>query len=441
VAIISIEDIESGNAGPRAAWAGGTLVATAGGLLHLDEITSDGLNAPRSGDPLRHRVALESGLDVLADCLARVPVLTEDGPSWRSVGDLAVGDPLSVKLGWLRGSPQSLDHIPVKMHHNQHMARFPSQLDSDLAFLLGYLAGNGFVGHSPGDFRLGASIPWGSALIEDLPVLIQRLFGDIHISTQQKPGDRSLTVVIANRSVREFLAGNGLDKNRAAEVEVPAAVRRSSPEVVGAFLRGLFEADGAVSHGYPQLSSVSEKLIRQVAGLLLGLGCPVRVWCSVGGKGHLGTLPLWIVRIEGHRGLAAWSARIGCDPQSRFMACVAHRPDGNRESVDELPFAAWWLRPVLDATLVRQFDKQGRGDGIYGHSTDPLLRRKLLRYMRTRPDKSDMRGATDERRFAMSAYTALSAAHPDFERHARHVGDTWYSRVATIENGLEAPSA
>ncbi|MDQ7029297.1 MAG: hypothetical protein Q9O62_05685 [Ardenticatenia bacterium] len=52
-------------------------------------------------------------------------------------------------------------------------------------------------------------------------------------------------------------------------------MRRSPPEVVGAYLRGLFEAVGTVSHGWPALRVPSEQLAREVAALLIGLGCPV----------------------------------------------------------------------------------------------------------------------------------------------------------------------
>jgi intein/homing endonuclease len=152
-------------------------------------------------------------------------------------------------------------------------------LDEELAFFLGYLAGDGFVAAQPDDHRVGVTVAHNSYLCAEMPALLERLFGAA-VHRQQKPDDRSVTYVIDNRAVKDFLLLNGLGKANSRAVSVPRLIRQSTPEVVGAYLRGLFEADGALSHGYPALTTTSGRLAEEVATLLIGLGCPVGVRSS-----------------------------------------------------------------------------------------------------------------------------------------------------------------
>src|SRR5262249_41213458 len=140
-----------------------------------------------------------------------------------------------------------------------------------------------------------------------------------------------------NRAIKDFLSINGLLKAKSISAHIPRLIRQSPPEVVGAFLRGLFEADGSISHGYPQLSSSSESLMHEVATLLIGLGCPVTIRQQPLGWGHYGQTTMWSLRLHSFKALHAWRETIGCDNRSRFAACNAFEPDLSRESAYSLP--------------------------------------------------------------------------------------------------------
>src|SRR5258708_12265208 len=128
------------------------------------------------------------------------------------------------------------------------------------------------------------------------------------------------------------MGSSGLREGRGGWGKVARGVRQSPPEIVGAFLSGLFEADGSVSHGYPTLSSSSEILVREVATLLIGLGCPVNIQSQPLGWGHYGQTPMWNLRLHSFKALQAWRATIGCDERSRFAVCNTFEPDLARES-------------------------------------------------------------------------------------------------------------
>ncbi len=271
-----------------------TLVFTNAGLLRLDELvdtakpgwrdhqltvaTDDGeRTSPRgynNGVQPVVKVHTQEGLALTGTLNHKVKVMTVAGPAWRRLDELQAGDAILVALGQHQGRLRALRR-PQRTHGNQSEIGLPPLLDELLAFLLGYMAGDGFVASAPDDHRLGFSVAHSSYLLEELPKLLQTTFPGCVIHRQQKPNDASVTFVLDSVLIKQFLLDNGLAKPKSHEVYVPRLVRQSPPNVVGAYLRGLFEADGGLSHHYPLLSSTSERLAREVATLLIGLGCPV----------------------------------------------------------------------------------------------------------------------------------------------------------------------
>lgn len=421
-----------------------TLVFTDKGVLRLDEIaqteqagwqahtlqvaTDDGWRAsPRAfnnGVAQTLRVHTAQGLSLAGTPEHQVKIMTPTGPQWRQLRELARGDWILVQLGQQRGTYQTLRH-PTRQHGNQVWPKLPAILDEELAFFLGYLAGDGFVASAEDDKRVGVSVAHSSYLMVEMPALLQRTFG-VNVQRQQKQKDRSVTFVMDNRAVKTFLALNGFDKKTSSEVTVPRLIRQSPPEVVGAYLRGLFEADGTLTHGYPTLTTTSARLAEEAATLLIGLGCPVQIRAVSHGVGHWGEARVYHVRITSTVGLEAWRARIGCDLRSRFVAAYAWETDQGRESSYRLPHPVYWVQPALEAITLEQVDRRQRGTGVKLRSSEPQLRRQLQRYVR------------GERHFTRSAYEALANAYPVFAEQARPLSDLWFVWVTGVEEAGEA---
>ncbi len=413
-----------------------SLVFTSNGLLRLDELvdqarsgwqehslsvpTDDGDRPSPRGynngvEPVMS-VHTREGLSLTGTLNHKVKVMTDQGPAWRRLDELKTGDAILVMLGQHQGRLRALRH-PSKTHGNQAEIGLPSILDETLAFLLGYLAGDGFVAADPQDHRIGFSVAHDNYLLDELPSLLQQVFPGCKVHRQQKVDDASVTYVVDSAILKQFMIDNGFAKPKSHEVTVPRLVRQSPANVAGAYLRGLFEADGGLSHGYPQLNTTSQRLVQEVATLLIGLGCPVTVR-SADYSGRLGKRPQWIVRITSHVGLEAWRQRVGCDQRSRFVTCHTFRPDTEREFSYALPAPEYWLQPVLDDITLPQIDRRSRGQGVNLRATDPQLRKKLLRYLR------------GDRQLTMSAYREFSAEYPEFAQHARPVANLWFVHVA-----------
>ena len=416
-----------------------TLVFTENGLLRLDEIvdrdqpgwqlhdlrvaTDEGWRiSPRAfnnGIAPVVRVHTREGVSLAGTPEHRVKVMTDQGAQWRELQSLKPGDWILVSLGQQRGKLQALRH-PKSEHGNQSWPKLPVVLDEEFAFFLGYLAGDGFVAAGEDDHRLGVSVAHASYLFQEMPKLLERLFG-VTVHRQQKKGDRSVTLVIDNRAVKEFLQLNGFAKPHSRDVRVPRLIRQSPSNIVGAFLRGLFEADGSLSQGYPVLTTTSPSFAEEVATLLIGLGCPVRIRSVAPGVDHYGKLRVFHVRIQSSAGLQAWRERIGCDQRSRFVSCYSWEIDLTRESNYVLPNPHYWVDPVLQKITLEQIDPKGRGKGLNYRSSSPGLRRTLLRYLR------------GERNFTFSAYAELCQEYPEFKANAPSPEGLWFVRVSESE--------
>jgi len=421
-----------------------TLVFTTNGLLRLDEIvdsnvegwqehtlsvpTDEGIKtSPRgfnNGVAKILRVHTREGLSIAGTPNHKVKVMTDFGPQWKELQDLAPGDWIVVRLGEHTGRLQVLKK-PVKRHGNQAMPELPSILDEEFAFFLGYLTGDGFVAKSDDDHRVGVSVAHNSYLMEEMPALMERLF-HVNVHKMQKPDDRSVTFVMDNRAIKEFLQMNGLEKGRSRETFVPRLIRQSPPNIVGAYLRGLFEADGSLTHGYPTLTTSSARLAREVSTLLIGLGCPVGIRTISAGLDRWGDSETYQVKISSTVGLQAWREKIGCDKRSRFVAAYSWESDLRRETSHVLPNPKYWLQAALDEITLEQIDKRGRGQQINFRAAEPRLRRKLLRYIRGR------------RNLTWSGYELLKREYPETFENTPSAEGYWFVEVHGVE---EAGSA
>jgi intein/homing endonuclease len=417
-----------------------TLVFTNKGLLRLDELVNSEISgwqehtlvvptdegtkkSPRgynNGVADVFRVHTRQGLSIAGTPNHKVKVMTNEGPVWKEIQDLTRGDWIIVRLGEHHGKLQILKK-PTLKHGNQVMPKLPSVLDEEFAFFLGYLAGDGFVAKGDNDRRVGVSVAHISYLREEMPAIMARLF-NVQVHKMQKPDDASVTFVMDNRALKEFLLINGLGKLTSREVFVPRLVRQSPPNVVGAYLRGLFEADGTLSHGYPTLLTTSARLAREISTLLIGLGCPVSIRTTSPGLDRWGDSETYQVKIVSTGGLQAWREKIGCDQRSRFVSAYAWESDQRRESSYVLPNSKYWLQPILDAITLEQIDPKGCGRNINFRATEPYLRRQILRYYR------------EERNLTRSGYELLRVAHSEIFENAPSVDGFWFVEV----NGVEA---
>ncbi len=210
----------------------------------------------------------------------RIKVVDQDGAwQWKRLADLAENDLVPLQLEQLVGASQTVTLPPLGEMHwtGDFSTRVPRTMSPDLAEFVGYFMGDGSL-HSKG-IRLAVAAE-DFDVVERFRSLGKELFGiEAHITDQTGYTEVALHSVpltiwweacgFAKHAPVEGHTGKGWHPH------IPDAVLASNdPEVYGAFLRGLFEADGTVHRGYASWSTTSLEFSLDVQNLLLALGIP-----------------------------------------------------------------------------------------------------------------------------------------------------------------------
>ncbi len=379
-------------------------VATDEGWKHSPQSFNNGV-----ADTLK--VTLENGLELRGTPNHKLKVLRPDGSrEWVRFDELRAEDWVIQVLDQHTGAGVTLAPLGEgEAHFNAKAIRTPETLTEDLAFWLGYLWGDGFVS----DGRVGFAVAHGSPMLAEAPRLFRELFG-LEVQTEQKADDASLIYVTKSSALIAWLTQNGLLKGKARTLELPRAVRQAPRSAVGAFLRGLFEADGTITAGYPLLSTASRQLAQDVLVLLGGLGIPAKLMRYNPIPGRYSKHEHYRLRVMTAVGLERYLERVGCLSGSRLEALEGVTPDTRRESSWPLPHAEGLLQPAFE-----QLPAGRKGSpSPFTHS-----RKNLSRYLR------------GERQLTATGYVLLkqdvnvAELLPDFDF------DEYYVQVRSVTPG------
>ena len=319
---------------PTGCLVGGSLVATDHGLVRLrslgdpegeqwqdtdvDVLTDDGTRRATkfyvNGLEPVVDVTTSRGYRIQGTMKHRIKVIDGNGDwVWRRFADLRAGDRVPLALGQMIGESRSVSLPPLAESSHwtgEHHVRVPRAMTPELAELVGYFMGDGSL-HAKG-LRLCVSNT-DLDVVDHLELRMKSLFG---IETTSRP-QQGYTSVEAN-SVRlaEWWEACGFAKRSPAEghwgkgytPHIPDAVLHTNdPEVYRAFLRGLHEADGTVTAGYPSWTTTSLEFSHDVQTLLLALGFVTTRKFDTSGRGSR----LAVLRLLNKRVAARWLQEIG----------------------------------------------------------------------------------------------------------------------------------
>ena len=222
----------------------------------------------------------------------RIRVVQSDGAwVWKRFGDVEAGDLVPLQLNQLVGVPREVTLPPLGESHwtGDFTTTVPAHITPDLAEFLGYFMGDGSL-HSKGIRLCVASGDFDVA--ERLGQLGKQLFNlEAHVT------EHTGYTELAFHSVRLVMwwEASGFSKHLPAENHVgkgyhphipDALLASNDPAVYGAFIRGLFEADGTVTSGLPHWSTTSIEFSHDVQSLLLALGFPTNRRFDITGWGQ-----------------------------------------------------------------------------------------------------------------------------------------------------------
>ncbi len=192
-------------------------------------------------------------------------------PKWTSLSKITASSEyyVPVKVG---GDVWSKENVTFDFvthsHHNNEVTipDLPEQMTVELAQLLGHLTGDG---HVPGNGTVHF-VSGDKDSFYDYVELFYDCF-DLDISERVVEKENKYEVSLHSSQLSQYLSylgATGYSRTKS----VPWAIRQSTKEVVIAYLRGLFDADGCCGDKSISLSTSSKKLAVEVQQLLLNLG-------------------------------------------------------------------------------------------------------------------------------------------------------------------------
>ncbi len=286
--------IAIGPAGTGKCIASGSLVFTDQGLCPVESLAADtqpgeytpidvrvvGIDGPErashfydGGVSPTKRIRARFGYEIEATLEHPLLRLTpHGGMEWTRADELRVGDFVAIQRGQnLFGSDSKIRFDDERNTWRDHAKPIHlDELDEEFAYFMGILTGDGCL-----TYRNRVILSSSDAPILDS---FYRTAARLGLHVFKNGGDRPYDRIIASSQLCQLLAHLGMSARPAAEKCIPRSILRAPRQIVAAYLRGLFDADGTVSRreGYPILYSVSKRLIDEVQTMLLNFGILAR---------------------------------------------------------------------------------------------------------------------------------------------------------------------
>ncbi|MHB8718591.1 MAG: LAGLIDADG family homing endonuclease [Candidatus Dormibacteria bacterium] len=374
-------------------------------------------------------VETSRGYRIQGTTMHRIKVVDAGGAwVWRRFADVRPGDRVPLLRSGLVGEPNAVPLPPLGERYwtEDHGARVPSIVTAELAELVGYFMGDGSL-HSKG-IRLCIA-DTDPDLADRLAGVGERLFG-LSAARTQKRGYVELAFH-SQRLVQWWQAcgfakldtdasrrGKGLTAN------IPEALlATNSAEIYGAFVRGLFEADGTVSSGYVSFTTISRSFSQDVQALLLALGFVTTRKVNAAGGGW-STHDRYVLRLLNQADAARFAAEIGfgsarkqalCNGGSHPQAARHDQIPVSRELVTRLTASVDDLRSTMLTSLRRSGTVSRRSaTALLERTADPELQQALCFFY---DDVVSAELGTEEMTYDLSVPTNVTYVANGFVSH------------------------
>ena len=254
---------------------------------------------------------------------------------WKRFSDIAPGDVVPLAMSGLVGDPVPVNLPPLGEEYwtCDYTTTVPRRMTPDLAELVGYFMGDGSL-HGKGlRFCVSKEDP---DVVERLRFLGKSLF---NLEAAIEPRQGYVEVAFNSVSLTMWWEGCGFIKlaphpdhsGKGWVPRIPLSVLYTNDRAVyGAFLRGLFEADGTVSGAVPAWCSAHASFSKQVKTLLLTMGFPTSSKIDMPGWG---SAPVTVLRLKNESYNDAYLAELGFLGARKRSAVVryASHPQAARE--------------------------------------------------------------------------------------------------------------
>jgi ribonucleotide reductase alpha subunit len=196
---------------------------------------------------------------------------------WVKTKDLQKGDVIDTKVGLYKKLSNSklnkINEFAIKMKGKHNPINQPEYINRDLAWMLGYLWGDGAM--SPGSYRIRFT-DGNNYNLNRVNIIIKEIFGIEGIIKKDKR-ENANELCIANKMLWHWLIKNNFWKYFEDKIDViPIKIRQSSFIDIIAFIAGLLDSDGCVSENYGKtkirITSADKMFIEHLQHVSLSVG-------------------------------------------------------------------------------------------------------------------------------------------------------------------------
>lgn len=272
----TIAQVQQRLRGSLALYAGGQFVIPAMFNEHVATPAGTGMATHLIDEGIRpvYEVRTRNGLTLRGT--AEHPLLCVEGETlvWKPLGTLTATDTVVIRTPPVETQRLvTLGAPALRLASRQHQTTrhtTPTVLDADLAWLIGYILGDGCL---PLDGRPAIHVCVVAAHEGKLRAILREKFA---VGLKVYPHQKTTAIRhgwIYSRLVREFFI-QSLGIHPTDKLRVPPCITQSPRAIIAAFLDGLWDADGYRPHAskISYLSTVSHPFAQQVALLLLSIG-------------------------------------------------------------------------------------------------------------------------------------------------------------------------
>ncbi|HTV93909.1 MAG TPA: LAGLIDADG family homing endonuclease [Verrucomicrobiae bacterium] len=239
------------------------------------------------------RIVTKSGYVIQGTPTHRIKVVdAETGDlQWKRMADVTSEDIVALSMGKLIGAPKTvtLPDIGEEYWTGDYTTRVPRTMTADLAEFIGYFMGDGSF-HSKG---LRFCVTRGDTDVTDRLCALSKSLFNLDAAVAEKVGYTE--VAIHSVPLTLWWEACGFKKLAPSEghsgkgyvPQIPdALLATNDPKIYGAFVRGLYEADGTVTSGVPCWTTACREFADEVKTLLLLLGVPTSTNTNISGWGQ-----------------------------------------------------------------------------------------------------------------------------------------------------------
>ncbi|MFX1507946.1 MAG: DNA mismatch repair protein MutS, partial [Promethearchaeota archaeon] len=220
-------------------------------------------------DGKRPTLKIETGRGYIIEGTYNHPILirNEKGKEiWKKLIDIKTDDFIIInRKNGLWGNKTQIEYSPPRYHYRTNIYPLPTEINEDLAYLLGLMVGDGALTYKKA-YRFSSGDEF---LISEFERINKELF-NYKVSATNDGKD----YIVTSFFLRDFFKHLGLKYSGSDEKTIPKCILKSPKRIFRKFLQGLFDTDGTADNRYGNvtLSTTSRRLATQVHTSLLNWG-------------------------------------------------------------------------------------------------------------------------------------------------------------------------